>query len=69
MATGIKPRLTVAAALGCVALQICALTFHLSRGEVGAAPVNVVFLAIAVFIAWGRWNLTRTDAAFPSVLA
>lgn len=54
MATGILPGLTVAAALGCVALQVCAMIFHLSRKETGVLPVNLVFLALAGFVAWGR---------------
>jgi hypothetical protein len=62
MATGIRPRLTIAAAVGCIALQVCALIFHLSRGEITAAPVNVVFLAMAVFIAWGRRRIGRNPA-------
>ncbi len=57
MATQIKPRLTVVAALGCVALQVCALIFHLSRAEITAAPVNIVFLTMAMFIVWGRRGL------------
>lgn len=52
--TRIQPGLTVLAALGCVALQISAMIFHASRGEISALPVNVVLLAFAVFIVWGR---------------
>lgn len=53
--TRIMPRLTVYAAIGCVALQVCALVFHISRGE-GAmmGPINVVLGALAAFVAWGR---------------
>ena len=56
MATRIKPWLTVLAAIGCVALQVCALIFHASRGEIAALPVNVLFLVMASFITWGRWG-------------
>jgi uncharacterized membrane protein len=52
--TRIKPSLTVWAALGCVCLQICAIIFHLSRGEVSAVPLNLVLLPLAAFIYWGR---------------
>lgn len=52
--TRIRPGLTVPAALGCVLLQICAAVFHASRGELAATPVNAVFLALALFILWGR---------------
>lgn len=50
----IKPRLTVVAAACCIALQVCAMVFHLSRGEAAATPVNVVFLALVAFVFWGR---------------
>jgi hypothetical protein len=52
--TRIQPRLTVYAALGCTLLQIAAIIFHLSRGEAAAVPLNVVLLALSVFILWGR---------------
>ncbi|MGX1318732.1 putative membrane protein YphA (DoxX/SURF4 family) [Bradyrhizobium sp. USDA 377] len=52
--TRILPRLTVLAALGCSVLQVIALLFHLSRGEAAVAPLNVVLLALAVFVLWGR---------------
>ncbi|RKR31335.1 MULTISPECIES: DoxX family protein [Paraburkholderia] len=50
----IRPGLTVLAALGCVALQICALVFHASRGELAVTPVNLIFLVLATFVLWGR---------------
>jgi hypothetical protein len=52
--TRIKPGLTVLAALGCTALQVCALIFHLSRGEASVTPLNVVLLALCAFVLWGR---------------
>jgi uncharacterized membrane protein YphA (DoxX/SURF4 family) len=52
--TRIKPRLTVWAAGGCVALQVCAIIFHISRGEAAFTPLNFVFLALAAFVCWGR---------------
>lgn len=55
--TRIKPDLTVLAALGCVALQVYAMVFHISRGEIAATPVNVVFLALSAFVLWGRRKL------------
>lgn len=54
--TRVMPRLTSLAALGCVALQVCAGLFHASRGEMAEVPVNLVFMAICAFIAWGRWK-------------
>jgi hypothetical protein len=53
--TGIKPRLTVFAALGCVMLQICAIVFHLGRGEVDVLPVNIFLLGLSSIVLWIRW--------------
>ncbi|MDH2348099.1 DoxX family protein [Bradyrhizobium sp. SSUT77] len=52
--TRILPRLTVLAALGCSALQVFAFVFHVSRGEAATTPLNLVLLALAVFVLWGR---------------
>ena len=60
--TRIKPRLTVLAALGCVALQGSAIVFHVARGEGADTGVNVAFLALAAFIAWGRWSMRPIGA-------
>lgn len=50
----IKPKLTVYAALGLVAVMIMAAGFHTMRGEYPAIGANVIFSAILGFIAWGR---------------
>jgi hypothetical protein len=52
--TRLMPRLTVVAALGCVALQAAAILFHFSRGEVANTPFNFLLIALALFVAWGR---------------
>ncbi len=52
--TRIQPRLGVFAALGLVVLQGLALAFHLSRGEMAVAPMNVILLALSLFVLWGR---------------
>jgi uncharacterized membrane protein YphA (DoxX/SURF4 family) len=52
--TRIAPALTVLAALGCAALQVGAIVFHLSRGESADTPFNVLLAALALFVAWGR---------------
>ena len=52
--TRIKPGLAVWAAIGCVALQISAIAFHLSRGEAANTPFNFVLVGLSVFVAWGR---------------
>jgi len=54
--TRIKPGLTVLAALGCAALQVCAIVFHVSRGEAAKTPFNVLLVALALFVFWGRWR-------------
>ena len=54
--TRVRPRLTVLAAIGCVALMGSAIAFHVSRGEAAKTPFNVVVLALSVFVAWGRWS-------------
>ena len=52
--TRIMPRLTVAAASGCAALQVGAIVFHLARGEAADTPFNVVLVALAAVVFWGR---------------
>lgn len=52
--TRIRPGLTVLAALGCVALQVSAIVFHLSRGEAADTPFNLLLIALSLFVAWGR---------------
>ncbi len=48
------PGLTVLAALGCAALQTCAVAFHLMRDEAANTPFNVLLVALSLFVAWGR---------------
>jgi hypothetical protein len=50
----IQPRLSVLAAAGITLLQVLAMGFHLMRGETMVLPMNVVLLALAVFVLWGR---------------
>jgi hypothetical protein len=52
--TRIKPGLTVLAALGCAALQVCAIVFHFSRGEAANTPFNFLLVVLALFVFWGR---------------
>lgn len=52
--TGIAPGLVAAAAIGVALLQAVAAIVHIRRGEGQAVVLNVVFIAMAVFIAWGR---------------
>jgi uncharacterized membrane protein YphA (DoxX/SURF4 family) len=52
----VQPVLTPIAAIGIVALMACAGIFHVARGEASSIGVNVVFAAIAAFVAWGRFT-------------
>jgi hypothetical protein len=52
--TRIKPSLSWLAAAGCVALQICAIVFHFSRGEQANTPFNFLLIGLASFVYWGR---------------
>ena len=56
--TGILPWLTVLAAVGLMLIQLLAIfTEHLPKREFNVIPINVVLIAIAVFIVFGRWTL------------
>ena len=52
----IKPLLTPIAALGIIVLMICASIFHVSRGEASKIGFNIFMIAMAAFIAWGRFR-------------
>lgn len=52
--TRIAPGLTVWAARGSIALQICAIFFHGIRNEWAVIPFNAVLIALALLVAWGR---------------
>jgi putative oxidoreductase len=57
MLTGILPWLTFLAALGLSVIQLLAiLTVHLPRKEFQVVPMNAVLLALAMFVAVGRWG-------------
>ena len=50
----IQPRLTVLAAYGLALIMVLAAIFHATRGEFGDIVPNVVLLALAAFVAYGR---------------
>ena len=50
------PRLTSLTAIGIIVLMICAIVFHVSRGEASVIGVNFFFAFLAAFVAWGRWR-------------
>ncbi|MFK7859570.1 MAG: DoxX family protein [Granulosicoccus sp.] len=53
-ATRIKPELTVYAAMGLLAIQALAVPFHVIRGEMSVLPFNLIYVALAMLIIWGR---------------
>ncbi len=54
-ATRILPWLTPLAALGFAIIQVLAIGVHASLGETATTlPANLVLLAVAVFVVWGR---------------
>ena len=55
--TGILPWLTVAAAVGLAVVMASAIIFHLLRGEANHIAVNVVLLALLLFVVYGRLAL------------
>ncbi|MFD8392118.1 DoxX family protein [Streptomyces sp. NPDC059680] len=55
-ALGIAPVLVPLAALGLVLLMIGAAITRLRRHEVGLMMVDVVYIVLAAFVAWGRFG-------------
>ncbi|MBE9462629.1 DoxX family protein [Dyadobacter subterraneus] len=50
----IKPKLTGWAAVGIILMMICAIIFHVSRGEGEVIGVNIFAMVLAGFVVWGR---------------
>ena len=56
--TGILAWLTPTAAIGLTVIQILAIfTVHLPKKEYQVIPMNIVLLALSVFVIVGRWTL------------
>ncbi|MBZ0294650.1 MAG: DoxX family protein [Anaerolineae bacterium] len=53
--TGILPWLTPLAAVGLVLVMIGAIATHLRRNETQVIVVNIVLLALAAFVVYGRF--------------
>jgi len=50
--------LTVLAAIGLALIQTLAIfTVHLPKKEYKVLPINVVLLALSLFVAIGRWGM------------
>lgn len=56
----IRPCLTIYAAYGTMALMVAASVFHIYRGEASKIGINIFFLLLALFIAWGRKRIENT---------
>lgn len=57
--TGILPWLTPLAAVGLSIIQLLAIfTVHLPKKEYQVIPVNIVLLALSIFVAYGRFVLS-----------
>ncbi|MFI6939341.1 DoxX family protein [Streptomyces sp. NPDC050418] len=54
--TGIAPVLVPTAAVGIVVLMAGAAVVRLRRGELKLVVVDLVYLALAAFVAWGRFG-------------
>jgi hypothetical protein len=55
--TRILPWLTPLAAAGFAVIQVLAIGTHASLGETAMTlPVNLVLLALSLFVLWGRWR-------------
>ena len=52
----IKPVLTPLAGLGLALVMIFAALFHFNRGETANIGANFAFVALALFVSWGRYS-------------
>src|SRR5690554_2581296 len=52
----IKPILIPFAALGLLVIMVLAIIYHLSKGEVAPAAINLGLGLLASFVAWGRYR-------------
>ncbi|MFZ6758214.1 DoxX family protein [Undibacterium sp. Ji50W] len=52
--TRILPSMGILATAASIVLQLLAIAFHSSRGELSVLPLNFVLLALCVFVLWGR---------------
>ncbi|MFD5240004.1 DoxX family protein [Streptomyces tendae] len=55
---GIAPVLVPLVATGLVLLFVCAVTMRLRRGEKATSTGDQIYLALAAFVAWGRFGPT-----------
>ena len=53
---GVAPVLVPLAAVGLALLQVGAAVTNVRYGEADRLPINVVLVALAAFVAWGRFG-------------
>ena len=53
----IQTRLTPLAALGLAAVMLGAVIYHVTRGEIGNIVMNVILMAVMLFIYYGRTRM------------
>lgn len=61
--TGIRPELTVFAALGLMIVMVGAIIWHAGRGEAMSIVTNVLNIVILTYIAYGRWRLAPLNSS------
>jgi uncharacterized membrane protein YphA (DoxX/SURF4 family) len=61
--TGIRPELTVFAALGLATVMVLAAVWHSGRDELSSVGQNVVIALIMAYVAYGRWKLAPLQQA------
>jgi hypothetical protein len=58
LVTGILPWLTVLAGIGLTLIQLLAIfKEHLPKKEYNAIPLNLILVALSIFVVIGRWTL------------
>ncbi len=68
-ALGIAPVLVPLAAAGVVLLMVGAMITHLRRDEARLAVANLTYLALAAFVAWGRFGPESFTGVTPADVA
>ena len=54
--------LTTYAAIGLAVVMLFATIFHIVQGEVSVIAMPIVFMAMAIFVAWGRGKKARIQS-------
>lgn len=52
--TGVQPQVVTWAAVGVMIVMVSATVYHVARGEISAALITLMLLAIATFVAYMR---------------